>query len=219
MVTHDSKIVIVGGGVFGLSTALWLARDGYQDITIFDRCDFNETLYDPANGSDGASSDINKVFRMAYGDQLRWVRSLIQGRTNILRSYQNLAIEVRPAWLEWNQQIARSPPAELPSGLEPDDKLLHECGNCYIAEGPDLHQHFKNSLETMEREAPEYRKTQFLKVCDHLPLGTRQLTSGRMIPSRRNVFARLVQNGSKSFMSLISQTTGTRMVSSIFKVA
>lgn len=170
MVTHDSKIVIVGGGVFGLSTALWLARDGYRDVTIFDRCDFNETCYDPANGADGASSDINKVFRMAYGDQPRCVHSSFQGRTNIPGSYQNLAIEVRPMWLEWNEQIARSSAADLPKGLASDDKLLYECGNCYIAEGPELHQHFKNSLATMEREAPEYRKTQFIKVWDSLVL-------------------------------------------------
>lgn len=69
MVAHDSKIIIVGAGVFGLSTALWLARSGYKDITIFDRCDVNKNKYNPSDGCDGASADINKVFRTAYGSQ------------------------------------------------------------------------------------------------------------------------------------------------------
>lgn len=71
MISHDSKIVIVGGGVFGLSTALWLAEGGYGCITVFDRWNFDENFYNPANGCDGASADINKVFRMAYGNQQR----------------------------------------------------------------------------------------------------------------------------------------------------
>lgn len=70
MVTSNSKIIIVGGGVFGLSTALWMARGGYKDITIFDRCSFDTNYYNPSDGCDGASADINKVFRMAYGEKL-----------------------------------------------------------------------------------------------------------------------------------------------------
>lgn len=69
MPSQDSKIFIVGGGVFGLSTALWLARGGYKDVTVFDRCSFDKNFYDPSNGCDGASADINKVFRMAYADR------------------------------------------------------------------------------------------------------------------------------------------------------
>lgn len=75
MVSPESKIIIVGGGVFGLSTAMWLARSGYKDVTIFDRCAFDKNFYDPLNGCDGASADINKVFRMAYGDKLGYVKS------------------------------------------------------------------------------------------------------------------------------------------------
>ncbi|KAG3176224.1 hypothetical protein PC129_g25556, partial [Phytophthora cactorum] len=70
MLCHDSEIIIVGGGVFGLSTALWLARGGYRNITIFDRCAFGKNWYNPAKGCDGASADIDKVFRMAYGEKL-----------------------------------------------------------------------------------------------------------------------------------------------------
>lgn len=71
MVTSDSKILIVGAGVFGLSTALWLARAGYKNITVFDRTPLDKTDYDTSNGSDGASADINKIFRVAYADKIQ----------------------------------------------------------------------------------------------------------------------------------------------------
>ncbi|KAF9877051.1 hypothetical protein CkaCkLH20_05317 [Colletotrichum karsti] len=148
MVTAHSKIIIVGGGVFGLSTALWLARGGYKDITIFDRCPFDKNFYDPANGCDGASSDLNKVFRMAYGDRL---------------VYQDLAIEVREMWLSWNRRIAGSAQSELPSGLCPEDVLLHECGNYFVSAGSELAQFYRDSLDTMERTASEFRRMQFIR--------------------------------------------------------
>ena len=69
MTTPESRVIIVGGGVFGLSTALWLARGGYKDVTIFDRCNFDTNYYNPADGCDGASADINKIFRATYGSQ------------------------------------------------------------------------------------------------------------------------------------------------------
>jgi sarcosine oxidase/L-pipecolate oxidase len=72
MLSQDSNIIIVGAGVFGLSTALYLARGGYTNITVFDRCPFDKNFYDPSNGCDGASADINKVFRMAYGEKLEY---------------------------------------------------------------------------------------------------------------------------------------------------
>lgn len=53
MVGHNSKIVIVGAGVFGLSTAEYLLKRSYSDITILDR---SEVLPAP----DAASCDINK---------------------------------------------------------------------------------------------------------------------------------------------------------------
>lgn len=69
MTTPESRVIIVGGGVFGLSTALWLARSGYKNVTIFDRCSFEKNFYSPSNGCDGASADINKIFRATYGAQ------------------------------------------------------------------------------------------------------------------------------------------------------
>jgi glycine/D-amino acid oxidase-like deaminating enzyme len=34
---HSSKIVIIGAGVFGLTTAKQLALEGHQNITVLDR--------------------------------------------------------------------------------------------------------------------------------------------------------------------------------------
>ncbi|KAH7379943.1 FAD dependent oxidoreductase [Cadophora sp. MPI-SDFR-AT-0126] len=148
MISSDSKIIIVGGGVFGLSTALWLARGGYKNITIFDRCAFDKNFYNPANGCDGASADINKVFRMAYGEKL---------------NYQDMAIECRDIWLSWNKVIAKSDLSDLPSGLTPEDKLLYTCGTYFVSEGREMNQFYKESLDAMAKTAPESRKMQFLK--------------------------------------------------------
>ncbi|KAJ5102233.1 hypothetical protein NUU61_004455 [Penicillium alfredii] len=148
MISTDSNIIIVGAGVFGLSTALWLARSGYKNITIYDRCAFDKNHYNPSQGCDGASADINKVFRMAYGEE---------------HEYQALAIEARDTWLAWNEAIAQSPSADLPAGLTPDDKLLYHCGSYFLAEGGKLRDFYEKSLQTMQDTAPENRKMQFVR--------------------------------------------------------
>ncbi|KAF7351164.1 DAO domain-containing protein [Mycena sanguinolenta] len=60
---HDrnGKILIVGAGCFGLSTALALLKRGWTDVTVIDRA---ATLPAP----DGASNDINRVVRTSYSD-------------------------------------------------------------------------------------------------------------------------------------------------------
>lgn len=52
----QSPIVIVGAGVFGLSSAIHLAKRGFTDITVFDRQPYHETLYDFDKGCDAASA-------------------------------------------------------------------------------------------------------------------------------------------------------------------
>ena len=63
MTTSSDKIIIVGAGVFGLSTALHLSKAGYRDVTVFDYQPYADSLYDPDQGCDSASSDINKIYR------------------------------------------------------------------------------------------------------------------------------------------------------------
>ena len=57
---RESPIIIIGAGVFGLSSAIHLARRGFQDITVFDKQPYHKTLYDFENGCDAASA--GKVF-------------------------------------------------------------------------------------------------------------------------------------------------------------
>ncbi|KAJ6497714.1 FAD dependent oxidoreductase [Mycena sanguinolenta] len=60
---HDrnGKILIVGAGCFGLSTALALLKRGWTDVTVIDR---SSMLPAP----DGASNDINRIVRTSYSD-------------------------------------------------------------------------------------------------------------------------------------------------------
>lgn len=52
----DSPIVIVGAGVFGLSSAIHLAQRGFSNVNVFDKQPYHETLYDFENGCDAASA-------------------------------------------------------------------------------------------------------------------------------------------------------------------
>ena len=56
----SERIVIVGAGVFGLSTALRLKEEGYASVTVLDRS------MPPV--PDGSSNDISRIIRFDYGD-------------------------------------------------------------------------------------------------------------------------------------------------------
>ena len=51
--TPESRIIIVGAGAFGLSTAFHLLQRGYSDVIILDRASILPAV-------DAASTDINK---------------------------------------------------------------------------------------------------------------------------------------------------------------
>ncbi|KAB8242520.1 FAD dependent oxidoreductase [Aspergillus flavus] len=72
----NSRIVIVGAGVFGLSTAAKLASEGYKYVMVVDR------HMPPV--PDGSSSDISRVIRFDYADE----------------DYLNIAYE---AYQKWSQ--------------------------------------------------------------------------------------------------------------------
>lgn len=61
MTRKNSSIVIVGGGAFGLSTALHLVEHGYNNITVLEQ---GEQI--PAGQS--AANDLNKIVRAEYED-------------------------------------------------------------------------------------------------------------------------------------------------------
>lgn len=53
------RIVIIGAGVFGLSTSLQLALRGYKHVVVFDRHDYENSKYDYRSGADSASSGLS----------------------------------------------------------------------------------------------------------------------------------------------------------------
>lgn len=59
--SKSSGIVIVGGGAFGLSTALHLTQAGFTNISIYEQDDQIPPRYSAAN-------DLNKIVRAEYED-------------------------------------------------------------------------------------------------------------------------------------------------------
>lgn len=61
MVSSNSRVVIVGGGAWGLSTALHLTRAGFTNVTVFERGEAIPSRY-------SAAWDLNKIVRAEYED-------------------------------------------------------------------------------------------------------------------------------------------------------
>ncbi|CAH0054767.1 unnamed protein product [Clonostachys solani] len=143
--SHESPIIIVGAGVFGLSSALYLAQAGYTNITVFDKQPYDKNAYSTADGADAASADFNKVMRMSYGEEL---------------DYQRLAWDAIQVWRVWNKQISSSSSHDLPKGLTSSDKVWNNCGFLRMSTDDELTQFEKSTLENITREG--LRSTQFV---------------------------------------------------------
>jgi sarcosine oxidase/L-pipecolate oxidase len=61
MVSSNSRIIILGGA-WGLSTALYLMESRYSDVTILDRAEAIPSPY-------SAAYDLNKIIRAEYEDE------------------------------------------------------------------------------------------------------------------------------------------------------
>lgn len=61
MLEKDQKVLILGAGAWGLSTALHLSREGYTDITVLERAEQIPSPY-------SAAWDLNKIVRAEYED-------------------------------------------------------------------------------------------------------------------------------------------------------
>lgn len=62
-ISKESRIAIVGGGAWGLSTALHLHQAGYNNVTVFERSEIIPSPYSAAN-------DLNKIVRAEYEVQM-----------------------------------------------------------------------------------------------------------------------------------------------------
>jgi sarcosine oxidase/L-pipecolate oxidase len=60
--TTNGPVAVIGGGAWGLSTALHLRNAGYKDINVFER-----SASIPSKHS--AAYDLNKIVRAEYEDE------------------------------------------------------------------------------------------------------------------------------------------------------
>jgi sarcosine oxidase/L-pipecolate oxidase len=75
--SKDQHILIVGAGVFGLSTALHLIQGGYTNITILDR--------EAVPSSHSAGNDLNKIVRAEYEDPFYTELALVSASPGVDR--------------------------------------------------------------------------------------------------------------------------------------
>lgn len=80
-----SEMLVVGGGIFGITAALELRQRGYQ-VALLDVGPLPHPL--------AASTDISKVVRMDYGED---------------DGYMALGEQARQGWLRWNEQLFAEP--------------------------------------------------------------------------------------------------------------
>ncbi|KAI5305699.1 hypothetical protein KEM56_003591 [Ascosphaera pollenicola] len=132
--SKSEPIVIVGAGIFGLSTALHLARRGYTDVTVLDKNEYNKTHYSYLNGCDAASADINKIIRSAYGAQTE---------------YQALSQEAIAGWNAWNAEIKSG--SLVPPGLTTSDRVFINNGHLAVLDDPKLPEFERATIENMEK--------------------------------------------------------------------
>ncbi|ETS74069.1 hypothetical protein PFICI_13935 [Pestalotiopsis fici W106-1] len=159
--TKDQPVIIVGSGIFGLSTALHLARRGYRQVTVFDKQPYDESLYSYFRGADAASADINKIVRSAYGSQTE---------------YQDLSTEAIAGWHQWNTELATG--KNLPPGMCQQDAVFIPNGNLSLSTAPTLPDWELACIEGMERSGhyntqlattdPGHREVARRKGIDHL---------------------------------------------------
>lgn len=105
-----------------------------------------EHSYNPTEGMDSASADLNKIMRLSYGTEI---------------DYQRLALEAGEIWKTWNEDLASS--NDLPSGLKPSDKLWYSTGMLRMSDTKEYGEFELRTLENMKKEG--LRELQFM--CDH----------------------------------------------------
>lgn len=75
-ISKSDPVIIIGGGTFGLSTALHLTRNGYTNISVFEADDQIPSRYSAAN-------DLNKIVRAEYEDPFYTGLTIVLSQTLI----------------------------------------------------------------------------------------------------------------------------------------
>ncbi|OLN87325.1 L-pipecolate oxidase 1 [Colletotrichum chlorophyti] len=133
LIGKDDAVVIVGAGIFGLSTAVHLSRRGYTSVTVFDKQPYHENLYSYFKGADAASADMNKIIRSGYGSQTE---------------YQGLTVEAVEGWNAWNEELATG--KTLPPGLTPKDRIFVNNGNISLSDSATLPRFEQDTVDNHE---------------------------------------------------------------------
>ncbi|KAF4466387.1 sarcosine oxidase [Fusarium albosuccineum] len=171
-------IIIVGAGVFGLSTAIHLAERGYTNVSLFDKQPYQKTVYSYLNGCDAASADINKIIRSAYGSQT---------------IYQNLSLDAVKAWDSWNEELLRGGSA-VPPGMSSRDVLWVNNGDLSCTDADSLPEFEKATIENMDKAG--YRDTQLINNNEHhLRLAKERGIAPRLQPFSQKLLAVLDTTG------------------------
>lgn len=126
-------IIIVGAGVFGLSSAIHLAKRGYKDVTVFDKQPYDQSDFSYFKGADAASADINKIIRSAYGG---------------VSIYRDLTLEAIDEWKAWNADLSQG--KSVPRGMKKRDRVFIPNGNLIMTDAdklPDFDQATVDSTE------------------------------------------------------------------------
>ncbi|KAK1622628.1 FAD dependent oxidoreductase [Colletotrichum phormii] len=165
--SKEDAVIIVGAGIFGLSTAVHLSRRGYKNVTVYDKQPYHESLYSYFKGADGASADMNKIIRSAYGAQTE---------------YQGLTIEALEGWTAWNKELASG--KTVPPGLTTDDRVFVNNGNLSLSDSASLPQFEQDTVDNME--AAGHRNTQLITIDEqHQKFAAEKGWSFGMDPFRR----------------------------------
>lgn len=179
----SAAIIIVGAGIFGLSTAIHLAQRGFRTVTIFDKQPYHESQYSYFRGCDSASADMNKIFRSAYGAQTE---------------YQALSFEATNAWLQWNSEIASG---NVPVGMFKKDKLLINNGNLSLTDQPDLAPFEQATIQSMNAAGQSH--TQLVTYdSDHVRIAEEQGFAYAIDPFER-------RERGQSYLGVLDTTGGT----------
>lgn len=127
----SDKILIIGAGVYGLSTTLELLKRGYTNVHLFDKNEYFSQGYSYFKGCDSASSDMNKIFRASYGDKV-W--------------YQKMSLDSRDEFLKWNREIKEQ-------GFEGGSPVYINSGNTHLTDLAELPSFEKETLKNMGEQA------------------------------------------------------------------
>lgn len=144
-ISKETPIIIVGSGVFGLSSALHLTEAGYSNISVFDRLDLLKLRYSFENGADTASADINKVFRASYAEK---------------DYYHRLALRAETHFRKWDTEVRQLDPQSEQAAVFHDLKIFSHSGMVSLDDTDQLSVDQQNSLKDFEKSG--LRHTQYV---------------------------------------------------------